>query len=82
MRPFFSSADFPSSPRTVSVPSAMRAWLDEHHRAVQTAGRVAVPDAVQAVCIDYNGVARANGGRPCAGAYRYPEGEAIWVVAL
>ncbi|MEL6185715.1 MAG: metallophosphoesterase [Myxococcota bacterium] len=59
----------------------LRAWFDAHHAAVPRTGSVSVPAAVRAVCIDYNGVVRARGGRPCAGAYRHPEGEVVWAVA-
>lgn len=56
----------------------LRAWFDETLPAVPSSGRERVPASVRAVCIDYNGVARATGGRPCVGAYRYPEAEVVW----
>lgn len=59
---------------------ALRAWFDEYHRHVEPAGTEAVPDSVHAVCIDYNGMTRATGGRPCVGAYRHPEAQVVWAV--
>lgn len=56
---------------------ALRAWAEAHHRHVAEAGRAAVPSAVRAVCVDYNGVNNA-GARSCVGAYRYPEAEVVW----
>lgn len=59
----------------------LRAWFDAHHQAVAPSGRMPVPEAVKTVCVDDNGVTRATGGRPCAGAYRYPEAEVVWAIA-
>jgi len=55
----------------------LRKWFETHHGAVASNGRVAVPEDVEAVCIDFNGVTRA-GERACVGAYRYPEAEVVW----
>lgn len=56
----------------------LRSWFDAHHAAVTSYGQAAVPEHIGAICIDYNGVIRATDGRPCAGAYRHPEGEVVW----
>jgi len=56
----------------------LRAWFDDNHAHVEPRGCVRVPDHVKVVCIDYNGVTRAEGGRPCVGAYRYPDAEVVW----
>lgn len=58
----------------------LRAWIHAYRASVPDAGRVAVPDEVDAVCVDYSGLTEA-GRRACAGAYRYPEGEVIWACA-
>ena len=55
----------------------LRDWFDANHRRVPADGWVAVPDSVNAVCIDYNGVTRA-GARACVGAYRHPEAHVVW----
>ena len=50
----------------------LRAWFEDHHQDVAPSGRAKVPEQVETVCIDFNGVTRA-GERACIGAYRYPE---------
>jgi hypothetical protein len=59
----------------------LRAWLDAHHDKVQREGTKKVDAEVKAVCVDYNGMTKASGGRPCVGAYRYPEAEVVWATA-
>ena len=55
----------------------LRAWFEDHHQDVASSGRTKVPEQVETVCIDFNGVTRA-GERACIGAYRYPEAEVVW----
>lgn len=56
----------------------LRAWFDTFYHAVENTGMASVPEHIKAVCIDYHGVTRAKGGRPCVGAYRYPESKVAW----
>lgn len=55
-----------------------RAWLDARATRVPASGRLPVPAGVPVVCVDYNGVTRAEAGNPCVGAYRHPEAEVAW----
>lgn len=59
----------------------LRDWFDTNHEAVADSGTKPVPIDVKTVCIDYNGMTKANGGRPCVGAYRHGEAEVVWATA-